>query len=93
MGFIQRALPSSGVALGQSIYYALGTGTAQAVIYQFAGILYAEHGQRAFLGMTAISAVGLIALIALARSWNGDQLVGATAVASAQANRVSPGRI
>ena len=42
MAFIQRALPSSGVALGQSIYYALGTGATQAVIFQFAGLLYAR---------------------------------------------------
>jgi MFS transporter, PPP family, 3-phenylpropionic acid transporter len=76
MAFIQRALPASGTALGQSLYYALGTGTAQAVIYQFAGVLYSEYGQRAFLGMTAISAIGLVALIALARLWNGGLLVG-----------------
>ncbi len=93
MSFIQRALPPSGAALGQSIYYALGTGTAQAVIYQFAGVLYAEYGQRAFLGMTAIAAAGLVALIALARSWKGDLLVGAPAAAGALANQVSPGRI
>ena len=31
-----------GVALGQSIYYALGTGATQAVIFQFAGVLYAR---------------------------------------------------
>jgi PPP family 3-phenylpropionic acid transporter len=79
MAFIQRALPSSGAALGQSIYYALGTGTAQAVIYQFAGVLYSQYGQRAFLGMTAISVAGLLALIALARLWKGELLVGAGA--------------
>jgi PPP family 3-phenylpropionic acid transporter len=76
MAFIQRTLPPSGTALGQSLYYALGTGTAQAVIYQFAGVLYSEYGQRAFLGMTAISAIGLVALIALARLWTGELLVG-----------------
>jgi PPP family 3-phenylpropionic acid transporter len=85
MAFIQRALPSSGAALGQSIYYALGTGTAQAVIYQFAGVLYSQYGQRAFLGMSAISVAGLLALIALARLWKGELLVGASAA--------SPGRI
>jgi MFS transporter, PPP family, 3-phenylpropionic acid transporter len=78
MAFIQRALPASGVALGQSLYYALGTGTAQAIIYQFAGVLYATYGQRAFLGMTAISVVALIALLALARLWRGNLLVGAS---------------
>jgi len=76
MAFIQRALPSSGVALGQSIYYALGTGATQAVIYQFAGLLYARYGQHAFLGMTAISAVGLVAMLLLMRRWKGELLVG-----------------
>jgi PPP family 3-phenylpropionic acid transporter len=85
MAFIQRALPFSGVALGQSIYYALGTGTAQAVIYQFAGVLYSKYGQHAFLGMAAISLAGLMALLALARLWRGSLLVGVDA-------GVSPGR-
>jgi len=75
MAFIQRALPTSGVALGQSIYYALGTGATQAVIYQFAGLLYARYGQLAFLGMTAISAIGLVAIVGLARSWDGGLVV------------------
>jgi PPP family 3-phenylpropionic acid transporter len=88
MAFIQRALPPTGTALGQSIYYALGTGTSQAVIYQFAGLLYSEYGQRAFLGMTAIAVVGLLALLALVRRWTGDLLVGVPAVVAA-----SPGRI
>ncbi|MBN9090735.1 MAG: MFS transporter [Reyranella sp.] len=76
MAFIQRALPSSGTALGQSIYYALGTGATQAVIYQFAGLLYDRYGQHAFLGMTAISAIGLAAILWLARLWKGELLVG-----------------
>ncbi len=76
MAFIQRALPASGVALGQSIYYALGTGATQAVIFQFAGLLYARYGQHAFLGMTVISAVGLLCIVMLARRWNGGLVVG-----------------
>jgi PPP family 3-phenylpropionic acid transporter len=78
MAFIQRALPSNGTALGQSIYYALGTGATQAVIYQFAGLLYARFGQHAFLGMTVISAAGMVALLTLARRWDGGLLVGAS---------------
>jgi len=77
MAFIQRALPASGVALGQSIYYALGTGATQAVIYQFAGILYERYGQHAFLGMTVISAVGLVCIVMLSRLWHGDPVVPA----------------
>jgi MFS transporter, PPP family, 3-phenylpropionic acid transporter len=76
MAFIQRALPASGAALGQSVYYALGTGATQAIIYQFAGLLYAEFGQRAFLGMFAVSAVGMAAIIMLARIWKGGLVVG-----------------
>jgi PPP family 3-phenylpropionic acid transporter len=79
MAFIQRALPSSGAALGQSLYYALGTGATQAVIYQFAGLLYARFGQHAFLGMTAISTVGLASLLLLTRTWKGEVLVAALA--------------
>jgi PPP family 3-phenylpropionic acid transporter len=77
MAFIQRALPSNGVALGQSLYYALGTGATQAVIYQFAGLLYARFGQHAFLGMTAISAVGMVSILLLARGWKGEVLLEA----------------
>jgi MFS transporter, PPP family, 3-phenylpropionic acid transporter len=76
MAFIQRALPPSGMALGQSIYYALGTGATQAVIFQFAGLLYARYGQHAFLGMTVISAVGLVCIVMLSRRWNGGLVVG-----------------
>jgi len=76
MAFMQRALPASGVALGQSVYYALGTGAAQAVIFQMAGLLYAGFGQKAFLGMFAVSAVGMMALVALARVWKGSLIVG-----------------
>lgn len=76
MAFIQRALPASGVALGQSVYYALGTGAIQAVVFQLAGVLYAAFGQRAFLGMFVVAAVGMAAIVALAREWKGTLLVG-----------------
>ena len=76
MAFIQRALPAAGVALGQSVYYAIGTGAAQAVIFQLAGVLYGAYGQKAFLGMFVVSALGMVALVSLARLWNGGLLVG-----------------
>lgn len=76
MGFIQRAVPPSGAALGQSIYYALGTGATQAVVFQLAGLLYARVGQHAFLGMAAISTIGLGAMLLLMRRWKGELLVG-----------------
>jgi PPP family 3-phenylpropionic acid transporter len=72
------------VALGQSVYYAIGTGAAQAVIFQIAGVLYGEFGQKAFLGMLVVSAIGMVALILLARTWKGELLVGAPVVAPAR---------
>ncbi len=74
MAFIQRALPSNGVALGQSVYYAIGTGMAQAIVFQLAGLLYGAYGQKAFLGMFAVAAVGTVALVLLARRWDGGLL-------------------
>jgi PPP family 3-phenylpropionic acid transporter len=83
IAFIQPALPSNGTALGQSIYYALGTGATQAVIYQFSGLLYARFGQYAFLGMTVVSALGMAALLLLARRWDGGLLVRTSSAVTA----------
>jgi PPP family 3-phenylpropionic acid transporter len=76
MAFLQRALPAHGAAIGQSLYYALGTGATQALVYQFSGLLYAQYGQHAFLAMTIVSAIGMCALLLLAHFWNGGLLVG-----------------
>jgi PPP family 3-phenylpropionic acid transporter len=78
MAFLQRALPAHGAAIGQSLYYALGTGATQAVVYQFSGLLYSRYGQHAFLGMVVVSAIGMVALLLLARTWKGGLLVGQT---------------
>lgn len=75
MAFLQRALPAHGAAIGQSLYYALGTGATQAVVYQFSGLLYAQYGQHAFLAMALVSAIGLGALLLLARTWSGGLLL------------------
>ena len=76
MAFVQRALPAHGAAIAQSLYYALGTGATQALVYQFSGLLYSHYGQRAFLAMTIVSAIGMCALLLLARTWKGGLLVG-----------------
>ena len=76
MAFIQRALPPSGTALGQSVYSALGTGATQAVIFQIAGVLYGAYGQRAFLGMFVVAAAGMVALLVLAKVWKETLIVG-----------------
>jgi MFS transporter, PPP family, 3-phenylpropionic acid transporter len=74
MAFLQRAVPAHGIALGQSLYYALGTGATQAIVYQFAGQLYSSYGQLAFLAMAAVAAVGMASLLLLTRLWDGGTL-------------------
>lgn len=85
MAFIQRALPVQGAAIGQSLYYALGTGATQALVFQFSGLLYSEYGQRAFLGMTVVSSIGMCAVLLLARVWKGGLLVGDSVSATGRA--------
>ena len=76
MGFMQRALPASGMALAQSVFAAIAGGAVHAVAFQLAGLLYARLGQHAFLAMAVLSAAGLIATLLLARQWKGELLVG-----------------
>ncbi|MCW5748408.1 MAG: MFS transporter [Alphaproteobacteria bacterium] len=80
MAFLQRAVPGSAMTLAQSLYYALASGLPVALVYQLAGVLYDRAGMHAYLAMAALSAVGLMAAMALARRWSGGGLV------------VSPGR-
>ena len=82
MAFLQRALPAHGAAIGQSLYYALGTGLTQALVFQFSGLLYSQYGQLAFLAMSLVSAIGMCSLLLLVRTWKGGLLVGADERAS-----------
>ncbi|MFI5002555.1 MAG: MFS transporter [Reyranellales bacterium] len=75
MAFIQRALPANGAAIGQSLYYALGAGATQALVFQFSGQLYSRFGQHTFLGMLVVSMIGMTMLIVLSRVWKGGLLV------------------
>ena len=46
------------------------------MIFQLAGVLYGAYGQKAFLGMFIVSALGMAAIVLLARQWKGGLLVG-----------------
>ena len=39
-------------------------------------MLYAAYGQKAFLGMFVVAAIGMAALVTLTRIWKGGLLVG-----------------
>jgi PPP family 3-phenylpropionic acid transporter len=75
MTFLQRAIPAPAMTLAQSLYYGLASGLPVALMYQLAGVLYERVAADAYFAMAALSAVGLMAAMALARRWRNDLLV------------------
>ncbi len=75
MAFLQRAVPVSAMTLAQSLYYGLASGLPVALVYQVAGVLYERTGANAYIAMAALSAVGLLAALALAQCWHRGLLV------------------
>jgi PPP family 3-phenylpropionic acid transporter len=75
MGFLQRAVPADAMTLAQSLYYALASGLPVALVYQAAGVLWERFGADAYYAMAVLSALGLMAAVALARRWNGQSLI------------------
>lgn len=75
MTFLQRAVPGGAMTLAQSLYYGLANGLPVAVVYQIAGVLYDRVGTQAYYAMTVLTAIGLLAAVALARRWRGGLLV------------------
>ncbi|CAN5921801.1 MFS transporter [soil metagenome] len=82
MGFMQRAIPHAGIGLAQTTYYAIGAGAVTALLFQLSGDLFEGFGpfkglgQQAFLCMAAVCIAGLLALLALARTWDGAIVLG-----------------
>ena len=70
MAFLQRALPPSASRSTRRSLRARH-GATQAVVFQLAGLLYADYGQRAFLGMFVVAAVRHGGVLLLARWWQG----------------------
>ncbi|TWT14060.1 MFS transporter [Reyranella sp. CPCC 100927] len=75
MTFLQRAVPGSAMTLAQSLYYGLANGLPVALVYQVAGVLYDRIGTQAYYAMALLTAVGLVAAIALSRRWAGSPLI------------------
>jgi PPP family 3-phenylpropionic acid transporter len=78
MTFLQRAVPGSAMTLAQSLYYGLANGLPVALVYQVAGVLYDRVGTQAYLAMAALTAIGLLAALALTRQWHGGLLIQQT---------------
>jgi PPP family 3-phenylpropionic acid transporter len=75
MEFLRRAVPERAMSLAQALYYGLAGGLLMALTFQFAGRLYQAVGPVSIATMAAMSAITLVAAIALRARWNGRQLV------------------
>ena len=75
MHFLLRAVPASYSSTAQGLYSGLGMGVLMGLAMIVAGILYGNFGGAAFLSMAALSLVGGIAAIALARMWRGGEII------------------
>ncbi|TXL70279.1 MFS transporter [Vineibacter terrae] len=75
MTFLQRAVPAGAMTLAQSLYYGLANGLPVALIYQVSGVLYERVGTQAYLAMTVLTVIGLVAAVVLARRWQGGLLI------------------
>lgn len=76
MAFLRRTLAVHGAAIGQPLHYAPGTDVTRALVFGFSGLRPADGGQLAHLGMTAIIALGMAALLLLVGRWKGGRLAG-----------------
>jgi PPP family 3-phenylpropionic acid transporter len=73
--FIARAAPEDLSASAQSLYAAFGTGIGFGIMLPVAGWLYDAWAGGAFLFMAGMSALALVAALALGGRWNGERLV------------------
>ena len=75
MHFIARAAPEEISATAQSLHGAVGAGIAVGLVMAFAGVLYENFANGAYLFMAGIAAASLLAALALAKTWDGRRLV------------------
>ncbi|MEE9300991.1 MAG: MFS transporter [Alphaproteobacteria bacterium] len=71
MQFIVRAVPERRAVAAQAAYAALGNGLAIGLGMLLSGFLYQAFGGAAFYSSVGLSFLGLIAVLALARAWDG----------------------
>ncbi len=67
--FMARAVPEGQAGAGQALYSAVTGGLGMGAAVLIAGPLYAAFGGRAYWAMAALSAVALMASLALRRLW------------------------
>jgi len=68
MHFLSRTVPPGAAASAQALYSGASAGIGSGVVMLGAGALYANYGGRAYLFMAALSALGLAAVLRLAKT-------------------------
>jgi PPP family 3-phenylpropionic acid transporter len=68
MNYLSRTVPPDAAASAQALYSGASSGIGSGLVMLGAGALYAEFGGRAYLFMTALSALGLLGAMRLAKS-------------------------
>jgi PPP family 3-phenylpropionic acid transporter len=69
MHFLARAVPREHSATAQTLYAALGVGVLMGLAMIVSGAIYGALGGGAFHAMAALSVLGALAALVLARSW------------------------
>lgn len=72
--FIARAVPQAAAGTAQGLYATIAAGIGHGAATIASGKLYPLYGGSSYLAMAALSAVGLVAAIALWRRWDGGLL-------------------
>jgi PPP family 3-phenylpropionic acid transporter len=75
MHFLTRAMPPDLAATGQGLLAAMAAGIMLGLATFAAGFLYEAFAARAYFAMAVLSALGGLAILALARRWNGSPLL------------------
>jgi PPP family 3-phenylpropionic acid transporter len=68
MNYLSQTVPPGAAASAQALYSGASSGVGSGIVMLGAGALYAEFGGRAYLFMTALSAIGLLGAVWLAKS-------------------------
>jgi PPP family 3-phenylpropionic acid transporter len=75
MYFILRAVPPRLAATAQSLYFVCSAGILMGVATFASGHIYAAHGGRAYLLMSAMGVAAMGLALLLARRWHGGRII------------------
>jgi MFS transporter, PPP family, 3-phenylpropionic acid transporter len=74
MNYLSRTVPPDAAASAQALYAGASSGIGSGLVMLGAGTAYAQFGGRAYLFMTALSALGLFGAVRLRKSAAGSAL-------------------